>query len=97
MDFSSLKYYFGKLSPVMPIVIMFTILYFMIIRPQNKKRAEMDLMLNNIKIGDKVLTHSGIIGKVVKINSGNGEIGIEIANNVSITMLKRAISRIEPE
>ena len=97
MDFSCLKCYFGKISPYMPIVIMFTVLYFMIIRPQNKKRLEMESMINNLKVGDKVLTHSGIIGKIVKINPNNGELGVEISNNVSITMLKRAIAKVEQE
>ncbi len=79
---------------IIPTIIMFgsviLIMYFLMIRPQQKRQKEHKLMLDSIKKGDKVITASGIHGTVTDID-GNSYV-IQVADNVKITFEKSAIS-----
>lgn len=77
---------------LMPLAIVFAVMYFMVIRPQNKKAREHQEMLNNLRRNDKVLTNGGIVGKVSKV--GEQEITVEIASGVEIQVLRSAISQV---
>lgn len=74
-------------------LLMFAVFYFLLIRPQEKKRKEHEQTLETIKKGEDVLTSSGIFGKVAKIND-DGTLIIEIAENVTIKIVKSAIAEI---
>jgi len=76
----------------LPIVLIFIVFYFLIIRPQTKKMQEHQNMLTTLKVGNKVVTTSGIIGKITNIN--DKEISLKIAEEVEITILKDHISQL---
>ena len=63
---------------------MFAIVYFFMIRPQNKRRKEMQKFRDNLTVGQKIVTAGGIYGTVKDLNEGSSYISIEIANGVKI-------------
>ena len=83
----------SSLSGLMPIVLIFLVFYFLLIRPQEKKRREHKAMIESVKEGEHILTHSGIFAQVIKINSDNSVI-IEIAKNCEVKITKAAVSDI---
>lgn len=76
----------GGFDPTMiiMIVVMFAIVYFFMIRPQNKRRKEMQKFRDNLTVGQKIVTAGGIYGTVKDLNEGSSYISIEIANGVKI-------------
>ena len=78
----------------LPIVLMFVLLYFLMIRPQMKRQKEHKAMLEKIKRGDEVLTNGGIAGKVTDI--GDHFITVEVADNVRIRVQKGAVCSVLP-
>ncbi len=84
-----------ELSPAMmqfavfiPIIIAF---YFLLIRPQQKRQREQQQMLDSLQRNDRVVTSGGLFGRITKVN-GN-EVGLEISDNVEITILRSAIAQ----
>ena len=71
-------------SMIIMLVLMVAIFYFFMIRPQNKRRKEIENFRNNLAIGSEVITASGVYGKVKNLNEGEAYISIEIANGVVI-------------
>lgn len=87
----------SQFSPAsfVPLILIFVIFYFLIIRPQTKKIKEHEKMVNNLKIGNKVITSGGIIGIVREIHEKENQIGIEIADGVVVIVLKNNVSEVE--
>ena len=82
------------LMGMLPIVLMFVILYFLMIRPQMKKAKEHKSMLDALQKGDEVVA-VGILGKVSKIT--DNYVSLEIAPNVTIQVQKQAITMLLPK
>lgn len=80
----------GFLSMLLPIALMFGIMWLLIIRPQQKKAKEHQAMLNALQRGDEVVTSGGIYGKVVGL--AESAISLEIANNVKIRVARSHIA-----
>ena len=81
----------GMGSPIVMLVIMLVVFYFMLIRPENKRKKEAEQMRSSIKTGDKITTIGGIVGVVVDVKDDN--IVIETtADRVRIEFAKWAIS-----
>lgn len=80
---------------IFPLVLMFVVLYFIMIRPQMKRQKEHKAMIEAIAKGDEVATAGGLIGKVTKI--GDAYIGIEIANGVEVQLQRSAIVQVLPK
>ena len=70
-----------------PLILIFVIFYFFLIRPQQKKAKDHKLMVNNLKRGDKVVTSGGIVGKVDRIVD-NDKIEILISENVIVEVVR---------
>ena len=85
----------GGLMQMLPIVAMFAVLYFLMVRPQMKKAKEHKLLLEALAKGDEVVTQGGLTGRVTKIS--DNFVGVEIANNVEVQMQKSAISLVLPK
>ena len=79
----------------LPFIIIFVLFYFMLIRPQMKQAKEHRSMLDALKTGDEIVTTTGILGKVVKLN--NHFSTIEIASNVEIKIQKQTIQTLLPK
>lgn len=77
----------------LPLILIFVVFYFMLIRPQQKKLAEHQKVLSGLKRGDKVLTSGGIIATVSKIVSDD-EISVEIAEGVKVRLRRSAIDSV---
>ncbi len=80
-------------SMLIPMILVFGIMWFFLIRPQQKKLKEDEAMRNALRRGDKVLTSGGIVGKVTKVKD-DGEIEVEIAQGVKIHVVKSAITQV---
>lgn len=80
------------LGQFLPIILIAIIFYFFLIRPQNKQRALLEEMINNLKSGDKIITRGGIIGTVNQVNQDS--FIIELYDGSKIEVLKSAIASI---
>jgi len=81
------------LVQLFPLILIFVVFYFLLIRPQQAKVKAQREMLSGVKRGDRVVTGGGIIGLVTKVISDN-ELQIEIAEGVRVRLLKQSISEI---
>ncbi|MCU0855476.1 MAG: preprotein translocase subunit YajC [Rhodobacteraceae bacterium] len=78
-----------------PLILIFAIMYFLLIRPQQKKLKEHQAMVAALRRGDQVVTQGGIIGKVVKVKEdGSNEIEVEIADNVKVRVVKTTVTQV---
>ncbi|MFD1914337.1 preprotein translocase subunit YajC [Halodurantibacterium flavum] len=76
-----------------PLILIFAIMYFLLIRPQQKKLKEHRAMVEAVRRGDEVVTSGGLIGKVTKVKD-NGELEVEIADGVRVRVLRHTISQV---
>lgn len=75
-----------------PLILIFAVFYFLIIRPQSKKMKEHQAALNALKINDKVITNGGIVGVISKIDEKENILEIEIADDVKVKVLRNYIA-----
>lgn len=78
-----------------PLVVIFVLFWFMLIRPQMKQAKEQRKMIEALQKGDEVTTSSGIIGRVTKV--GDAFVGLEIAPEVTINVQKSAVQTLLPK
>jgi len=76
-----------------PLILIFAIMYFLLIRPQQKKLKEHKGMVSALRRGDQVLTQGGIIGKVHKVND-DGVLEVEIADGVRVRIPRSTIAQV---
>ena len=86
----------GNLTTFAPLVLMFVVMYFLMIRPQQKRAKEQRSMMDALAKGDEVVTAGGLLGKVSKV-SENGYVTIEVATNTEIVVQKSAITTLLPK
>ena len=84
----------GGLEAFLPLILIFVIFYFLLIRPQQKKMKEHKSMLEGLRRGDKVVTGGGILATVTKVGE-NEDVTVEIAEGVKIQVLKGSIQSVE--
>ncbi|MBI5455150.1 MAG: preprotein translocase subunit YajC [Deltaproteobacteria bacterium] len=80
---------------IAPLVLLFVIFYFLLIRPQQKKAKEHKQMLSEVQKGDNVITNSGIYGRVISVQDET--VTVEIAENVKVKIAKEAIAVRKPQ
>ncbi len=83
----------GALEQFLPLILIFVVFYFLLIRPQQKKMKQHKEMLGQLRRGDRVVTAGGIIGTVTKIVSDT-EVILEIADNVKVRVVRATIQDI---
>ena len=83
----------GGLVGFVPIILIFAIMYFLMIRPQQKKVKEHRAMIEALRRGDRVVTQGGLIGKVVKVKD-DGELEVEIADGVKVRVIQSTIATV---
>ncbi len=83
----------SALGSLLPLVLIFAIMYFLLIRPQQKKLKEHQAMVAALRRGDQVVTAGGLIGKVTKVKEG-GEVEVEIASGVKVRVIQSTISQV---
>jgi preprotein translocase subunit YajC len=86
---------FGSLGSMLPLVLMFVVLYFVMIRPQMKRQKEHKSMIDALAKGDEVVTSGGLLGKVSKM--GESFIGLEVAGGVEVQVQRSAVVQVMPK
>jgi preprotein translocase subunit YajC len=83
----------GEMLPqLLPLVLIFVVFYFLLIRPQQKKAKQHRELLANLRKGDNVVTGGGMMGKVVKLE--DNVVHVEIADNVRIRVIRQTITDV---
>ncbi|GAB3547885.1 preprotein translocase subunit YajC [Noviherbaspirillum agri] len=85
----------GGLMSFLPIILMFVVLYFLMIRPQMKRQKEQKAMMEALAKGDEVVTAGGILGKVTKVT--DAYVTIEIADGTEVVVQKVAVATLLPK
>ena len=80
---------------LLPIILMFVLLYFLMIRPQMKRSKEAKAMVESLQKGDEIITAGGVLGRISKM--GEAYITIEIAPNTEISIQKAAVQTLLPK
>ena len=82
-----------RAEDLLMLAAIFAIMYFLLIRPQQKKMKEHQKMIEAVSRGDQVITQGGIIGKVVKVRD-DGEVEVQIAEGVKVRVIKSTIVQV---
>ncbi|MFY3385336.1 preprotein translocase subunit YajC [Paracidovorax sp. MALMAid1276] len=85
----------SSLTGMLPLVLMFVVLYFVMIRPQMKRQKEHRAMIDALAKGDEVATAGGIMGKVTRLSEGS--LHIEISEGVEVQMQRSAVVQVLPK
>ena len=85
----------GGLMGLLPIILMFVVLWFLMIRPQMKKAKEHKALIDALPKGDEVVTQGGVAGRIVRI--GDNFITVELAPNVEVAVQRQAIANVLPK
>jgi preprotein translocase subunit YajC len=85
----------STLMSMLPLILMFVVLYFVMIRPQMKKQKEHRAMIDALAKGDEIVTGGGMLGKVTKLGEGN--ITLEVAAGVEIQVQRSAVVQVLPK
>ena len=86
---------FSSVTGMLPLVLMFVVLYFVMIRPQMKRQKEHKAMLEALAKGDEIVTAGGVAGKIAKM--GDSYVGLEVAEGVEIQIQRSAIAQVLPK
>ena len=85
----------AQLMGLLPIILMFVLLYFLMIRPQMKRAKEHKTMVDALQKGDEVVTAGGVLGRINKV--GDAHLTLEIAPNVEIQVQRSAVQTVLPK
>ena len=85
----------SSLMSLLPLVLMFVVLYFIMIRPQMKRQKEHKALIEALAKGDEVVTAGGLLGKVAKL--GESYIHVEVSNGVEIQVQRSAVVQVLPK
>ena len=82
----------SMLASFIPLILIFLIFYFLLIRPQQKKQKEHKILLDSIQRGDEILSSGGILGKVIKVD--NNKLTVEISKGVNVTIIRSTVADV---
>jgi preprotein translocase subunit YajC len=82
------------LMALAPLVLIFVVFYFLLIRPQQKRMKEHKAMLSKVQRNDRIVTNGGLVGKVAKVHDERDELEVDIADNVRVTVRRGMISEV---
>ena len=85
----------NTLMSFLPLIIIFIIFYFLLIRPQMKRAKEHKKLVSELSSGDEVVTNGGLLGKITKV--GESFVTVELADNVQVRIQKHAIASVMPK
>ena len=83
------------LTSFLPLIVIFVIFYFLLIRPQSKKAKEQKLMIGALAKGDEIVTNGGVLGKIIKV--GDSFIELEVADGINLKVQRHAVSMLMPK
>ena len=82
----------SMLASFIPLILIFLIFYFLLIRPQQKKQKEHKVLLDSIQRGDEILSSGGILGKVIKVD--NDKLTVEISKGVNVSIIRSTVADV---
>ncbi|EIJ44296.1 preprotein translocase, YajC subunit [Beggiatoa alba B18LD] len=85
----------GGFASLIPLVILFVVFYFLLIRPQTKRVKEHKKMVDSLAKGDEIVTQGGLLGKVT--NLGDNFIAVEVAPNIEVKIQRQAVAAVMPK
>nr|WP_229419606.1 preprotein translocase subunit YajC [Pseudoduganella dura] len=85
----------GNLSTFVPLILMFVVMYFLMIRPQQKRAKEQKAMMDALAKGDEVVTVGGILGRVSRVT--DAYVTVEVAPNTEIVVQKASVTTLLPK
>ena len=83
------------LMSILPLILIFVVFYFLLIRPQQRKQKAHREMLHNVNRGDDIVTNGGLVGNVIKVGRGDSVL-VEIAPDIRVRVMRNMISQIMP-
>ena len=85
----------GTLELILPLLLMFGIFYFLLIRPQMKRAKEHRKLVADLAVGDEIVTNGGLLGRISKV--GESFVTVELSDSVEIKVQRHAVSSIMPK
>ena len=85
----------SSLTSMLPLVLMFVVLYFVMIRPQMKRQKEHRAMIDALAKGDEVVTLGGLLGKVAQLDEN--QVSLEVASGVQVRVQRSAVAQVLPK
>ncbi len=85
----------GSLTTFLPLILMFVVMYFLMIRPQQKRQRELKAMMDALTKGDEVVTAGGIVGRVNRVT--DSYVTLEVATGLEITVQKNSVTTLLPK
>ncbi len=85
----------GGLLSFLPLIVIFVVFYFLLIRPQMKRAKEHKALVANLSNGDEVVTNGGLLGRISHV--GDSFVTLELADNVSVKLQKHAVASVMPK
>jgi preprotein translocase subunit YajC len=85
----------SSLTGMLPLILMFVVLYFVMIRPQMKRQKEHKAMIDALAKGDEVATAGGLLGRVTRV--GDHSLGLQIANGIEVEIQRSAVVQVLPK
>lgn len=83
----------GGFASLIPLILIFVIMYFLLIRPQQKKVKDHRAMVEALRRGDQVITQGGVMGRITRVKDDN-EVELEIAENVRVRVVRNTIAQL---
>ena len=84
----------GTVIQFVPLILVFLIMYFLLIRPQQKKLKEHQAMVAALRRGDQVVTSGGIVGRVTRVKDTDNEVEVEIAPGINVRVVRSTIQTV---
>ena len=84
----------GPALQFLPLILIFGVFYFLLIRPQQTRQKELKTSLAAIRRGDRIVTAGGILGTVQRVKEGSNEVEVEIAPNVRVIVIRETITSV---
>lgn len=85
----------NPLMSILPFILIFVVLYFLMIRPQQKRVKEHKQMMEALSKGDEVVTNGGLLGKIIEV--GDSFVTVELAANVNVKVQKNMVANVMPK
>ena len=85
----------GGLLSFLPLIVIFIVFYFLLIRPQMKRAKEHKALVSQLAVGDEIVTNGGLLGRITHV--GDSFITVELAENVKIKLQKHAVASVMPK
>ena len=85
----------GGLMSFLPLIVIFAVFYFMLIRPQMKRSKEHKQLVSQLSKGDEVITNGGLLGKIIDVS--DSFVTLELADNLQIKLQRSAVANVMPK